>query len=32
DRDFYLNAEEAKAYGVVDDVLKKNSIEQEESA
>jgi ATP-dependent Clp protease protease subunit len=31
DRDFYLNAEEAKAYGVVDDVLKKNSIEQEES-
>ncbi|MDR3111075.1 MAG: ATP-dependent Clp protease proteolytic subunit [Planctomycetaceae bacterium] len=23
DRDFYLNAEEAKAYGVVDDILKK---------
>jgi ATP-dependent Clp protease protease subunit len=32
DRDFYLNAEEAKAYGVVDDVLKKNTIEPEESA
>jgi ATP-dependent Clp protease protease subunit len=23
DRDFYLNAEEAKAYGVVDDILRK---------
>ncbi|MDR1141214.1 MAG: ATP-dependent Clp protease proteolytic subunit [Planctomycetaceae bacterium] len=32
DRDFYLNAEEAKVYGVVDDVLKKNSIEPDESA
>jgi len=30
DRDFYLNAEEAKAYGVVDDILKKSAVEQEE--
>ncbi len=30
DRDFYLNAEEAKAYGVVDDILKKTAIEAEE--
>jgi ATP-dependent Clp protease protease subunit len=29
DRDFYLNAEEAKAYGVVDDILKKTNTEQE---
>ncbi len=29
DRDFYLDAEEAKAYGVVDDVLKKTAIEEE---
>ena len=27
DRDFYLNAEEAKEYGGVDDILKKNEIE-----
>jgi ATP-dependent Clp protease protease subunit len=27
DRDFYLNAEEAKTYGVVDDILKKTAIE-----
>jgi len=27
DRDFYLNAEEAKEYGVVDDVLKKAIVE-----
>lgn len=27
DRDFYLNAEEAKEYGVVDDILKKTAIE-----
>ncbi|MDR2441703.1 MAG: ATP-dependent Clp protease proteolytic subunit [Planctomycetaceae bacterium] len=32
DRDFYLNAEEAKAYGVVDDVLKKNAIEQQDES
>lgn len=30
DRDFYLNAEEAKEYGVVDDILKKTEIESEE--
>ncbi len=30
DRDFYLNAEEAKEYGVVDDILKKNEIEKNE--
>ncbi len=30
DRDFYLNAEEAKEYGVVDDILKKNEIEKSE--
>lgn len=29
DRDFYLDAEEAKAYGVVDDVLKKAAVEEE---
>ncbi|GHT25523.1 ATP-dependent Clp protease proteolytic subunit 1 [Planctomycetales bacterium] len=29
DRDFYLNAAEAKEYGIVDDVLKKNTVEQE---
>ena len=30
DRDFYLNAEEAKAYGVVDDVLRKASADTPE--
>jgi ATP-dependent Clp protease protease subunit len=29
DRDFYLNAEESKKYGVVDDVLKKGEVELE---
>ncbi|MDR1485533.1 MAG: ATP-dependent Clp protease proteolytic subunit [Planctomycetaceae bacterium] len=29
DRDFYLNAEEAKIYGVVDDVLQKGEVEPE---
>lgn len=28
DRDFYMNAEEAKAYGVVDDILKKPPMEE----
>ncbi|GHT47251.1 ATP-dependent Clp protease proteolytic subunit 1 [Planctomycetales bacterium] len=27
DRDFYLNAEEAKAYGVVDEILRKSAME-----
>ncbi|MGL6193390.1 MAG: ClpP family protease [Thermoguttaceae bacterium] len=30
DRDFYLSAEEAKEYGVVDDILKKQEIEKDE--
>lgn len=30
DRDFYLNAEQAKEYGVVDDILKKSEVETEE--
>ncbi len=30
DRDFYLNAEEAKEYGVVDDILKKAEVPTEE--
>ncbi|MDR1922740.1 MAG: ATP-dependent Clp protease proteolytic subunit [Planctomycetaceae bacterium] len=30
DRDFYLNAEEAKEYGVVDDILKKTEIQNED--
>jgi ATP-dependent Clp protease protease subunit len=30
DRDFYMTAEEAKAYGVVDDILTKQQIEKEE--
>ncbi|MDR2171133.1 MAG: ATP-dependent Clp protease proteolytic subunit [Planctomycetaceae bacterium] len=29
DRDFYLNAEEAKIYGVVDDILRKGEVEPE---
>ena len=28
DRDFYMNAEEAKAYGVVDDILSKPPAEE----
>ena len=30
DRDFYMNAEEAKQYGVVDDILTKQKVEVEE--
>lgn len=30
DRDFYMNAEEAKNYGVVDDILSKQKTEEEE--
>jgi ATP-dependent Clp protease protease subunit len=30
DRDFYMTAEEAKNYGVVDDILNKQKIEEEE--
>ncbi len=30
DRDFYMNATEAKEYGVVDDILTKRTIEEEE--
>ncbi|MGO9115387.1 MAG: ClpP family protease [Thermoguttaceae bacterium] len=30
DRDFYMNAEEAKAYGVVDDILTKQIVAKEE--
>ena len=30
DRDFYMNAEEAKQYGVVDDILTKQKVEAEE--
>ena len=30
DRDFYMSAEEAKAYGVVDDILTKQKAEEEE--
>ena len=30
DRDFYLNAEEAKNYGVVDDILRKTAVEGSE--
>lgn len=30
DRDFYMTAEEAKKYGVVDDILKKQAVEEEE--
>ena len=30
DRDFYMNAEEAKAYGVVDDILTKQTAEEED--
>ena len=30
DRDFYMNAEEAKQYGVVDDILTKQKVEIEE--
>ncbi|NMC20540.1 MAG: ATP-dependent Clp protease proteolytic subunit [Thermogutta sp.] len=30
DRDFYMTAEEAKNYGVVDDILKKQAVEDEE--
>lgn len=30
DRDFYLNSEEAKAYGVVDDILQKTSAKTDE--
>ncbi len=30
DRDFYMTAEEAKNYGVVDDILKKQAVEEEE--
>ena len=30
DRDFYLNAEEAKEFGVVDDILTKQSVEKDE--
>ncbi len=29
DRDFYLSAEEAKAYGVVDDILRKTALEND---
>jgi ATP-dependent Clp protease protease subunit len=31
DRDFYLDAEEAKEYGVVDEILRKNSVEEIEN-
>jgi ATP-dependent Clp protease protease subunit len=31
DRDFYMTAEEAKAYGIVDDILTKQKIQQEEA-
>ena len=30
DRDFYMNAEEAKAYGIVDDILTKQIVAKEE--
>jgi ATP-dependent Clp protease protease subunit len=30
DRDFYMNAEEAKAYGVVDDILTKQTVDGDE--
>jgi len=30
DRDYYLNAEEAKAYGVVDDILQKQAVSADE--
>ncbi|MGQ9606300.1 MAG: ClpP family protease [Thermogutta sp.] len=30
DRDFYMTAEEAKNYGVVDDILKKQAVEEED--
>ncbi|GAB4142069.1 ClpP family protease [Thermopirellula anaerolimosa] len=30
DRDFYMTAEEAKNYGVVDDILRKQAVEEEE--
>ncbi len=32
DRDFYMTAEEAKAYGVVDDILTKQKTDQEDDA
>jgi ATP-dependent Clp protease protease subunit len=31
DRDFYLNAQEAKEYGVVDDILQKNILQPDEN-
>jgi ATP-dependent Clp protease protease subunit len=30
DRDFYMNAEEAKTYGIVDDVLTKQIVAKED--
>ena len=30
DRDFYMSADEAKQYGLVDDILTKQKVEQEE--
>ena len=30
DRDFYMNAEEAKAYGIVDDILTKQIVAKED--
>ena len=30
DRDFYMNAEEAKAYGIVDDILTKQTVAKED--
>jgi len=30
DRDFYMNAEEAKAYGIVDDILTKQTVSKED--
>ena len=32
DRDFYMTAEEAKEYGIVDDILTKQKVEVEEDA
>ena len=32
DRDFYMTAEEAKAYGIVDDILSKQKVEVDEDA
>ena len=32
DRDFYMSAEQAKTYGVVDEILNKQKVETEEEA